>query len=186
MANGDERDPPGYAERGQVSRSVVNPLPGQATSGFVLVTPAPPTNIRFFAEQFDTLREGEGDDLAEPTMFDYGVSGVIVGPDTSRSPSVRRMHRDSCLRFESESVTPRGGASVSVLVHRACNLTLGVFDSRGRRVRVLRTGRFEEGAWGEVWNGLDDKGSPVTPGTYSFRLFAGGKELDSVSVVVPD
>jgi hypothetical protein len=187
IAEDDEKDPVGYAERGQLSRSVVNPRPGQGTSGFVLVSPAPPTNIRFYAEQFDTLLQGDGDEIAASMIYDYGVTGVIVGPDTSHWARSAPVRDRSSLRFESESMAPPGEATVylSVRVRGTRKLTLGVFDSHGRCVRRLPAARYETGPWGEVWNGLDDEGRAVTPGTYTFRLLANGKMLSSARVIVP-
>jgi DNA/RNA endonuclease YhcR with UshA esterase domain len=47
---------------------------------------------------------------------------------------------------------------------------LGVYNARGERIRTLVSGRLEAGDYTEVWNGLDDRGKPVSSGVYYARL----------------
>ena len=50
---------------------------------------------------------------------------------------------------------------------------LAVFDVTGRLVRTLESGSMLSGAGSARWDGLDNAGRPVAPGTYVFRLESG-------------
>ena len=52
------------------------------------------------------------------------------------------------------------------------DVTLSVFDIRGRRVRTLVRGHRDGGYHTAVWNGDDDRGQRVASGTYFYRLEA--------------
>ncbi|MEZ4655879.1 MAG: FlgD immunoglobulin-like domain containing protein, partial [Candidatus Eisenbacteria bacterium] len=54
---------------------------------------------------------------------------------------------------------------------RPLSVTLEIFGIDGRRVRVLRDGRFETaGRHAVVWDGRGEEGAPVAQGTYFYRL----------------
>ena len=50
--------------------------------------------------------------------------------------------------------------------------TIAIFDAAGRRVRVLFSGPQRSGAHEIVWDGRDDRGTPLPAGTYWSRLEA--------------
>jgi len=61
-----------------------HPLPGKTVSGFVIVSRQPPANLSFYAQGFDTLQTGAEDDVeSAPSIFEEGVTGTTIGPDTS-------------------------------------------------------------------------------------------------------
>lgn len=64
------------------------------------------------------------------------------------------------IRFD----VTEGGAEVS----------LEVYDVRGRRIRTLVDGFVNEGEKSVVWNGTDHRGNPVSTGMYFYRLRAPG------------
>ena len=45
-----------------------------------------------------------------------------------------------------------------------------VFDTRGRLVQTLASGRFDSGRHAATWNGLSAGGSKVSSGVYLVRL----------------
>ncbi|MBK8015262.1 MAG: carbohydrate-binding protein [Betaproteobacteria bacterium] len=51
---------------------------------------------------------------------------------------------------------------------------LGVFDARGRQVRVLAEGRKDAGTHRVVWDGRDDDGQLLASGVYFLRVEAAG------------
>jgi len=55
----------------------------------------------------------------------------------------------------------------------AGDVTLSVFDVRGRRVRTLFEGYQPAGARSVEWDGTDDRGAAVASGVYYYRLEAG-------------
>jgi hypothetical protein len=178
--------PVGFAERAPMARSVANPRPGEAVSGFRLVTRAPPANIRFYAEQFDTLRAGEGDALTPTTIFDHGVQGTIVGPDTTRgAASSRRAPARLDLHYTSESGMPSGEAWITYTVARAQEVQIEICGPDGRPIRTIRRGPARPGAAGATWNGLDGEGKAVAAGPYTWRLSGRTGALEARPIRVP-
>jgi hypothetical protein len=64
-----------------------------------------------------------------------------------------------------------GGAGASTPV------SLRLYDARGRLVRTLVADRRPPGAYRVAWNGRDEAGRRVAPGTYLYLLQAAGEEL---------
>ncbi|HEY6194725.1 MAG TPA: FG-GAP-like repeat-containing protein [Candidatus Eisenbacteria bacterium] len=61
-------------------------------------------------------------------------------------------------------------ATVRFETAAAGNVTLGVFDLTGRRVRTLLEGPLDAGLHELAWHGEDDRGTGVAPGVYLLRL----------------
>jgi len=53
---------------------------------------------------------------------------------------------------------------------KPADITLRIYDTTGRLVRVLADGRYAAGPQAEVWDGRDDSGRPVASGVYFYRL----------------
>jgi hypothetical protein len=63
--------------------------------------------------------------------------------------------------------------SISFALPKECsNLSLTVFDVRGKTVKCLAAGRREAGNYTVFWNGEDESGSSVSSGVYFYRLVA--------------
>jgi flagellar basal-body rod modification protein FlgD len=57
---------------------------------------------------------------------------------------------------------------------RATNVQITIFDEQGSAVRTLSTGGLDAGAHSVDWDGLDDSGQLMMPGTYTYRVVAAG------------
>jgi hypothetical protein len=57
------------------------------------------------------------------------------------------------------------------------DVTVVVYDMRGRRVRTLVDSRLETGTHMIHWNGRDDRGEPVASGIYLYTLKAGTERI---------
>jgi hypothetical protein len=55
-------------------------------------------------------------------------------------------------------------------VPRTAHVRIDVFDLQGRRVRVLLDGDISPGSQAIEWDGRDDRGNPVGPGVYLYRM----------------
>lgn len=66
---------------------------------------------------------------------------------------------------------------------RPQDVTLSIYDLRGRQVRSLISGRRDAGAHLLIWNGSDDAGRRVATGTYFYRLRA-GEEVQTKSMIL--
>jgi flagellar hook assembly protein FlgD len=58
-----------------------------------------------------------------------------------------------------------------------------IYDSRGRLVRLLADGRFEQGPGAVEWDGRDDRGRLLESGVYLCHLQV-GRESTSRKVVL--
>lgn len=80
--------PAGYVDTGNLPPSQFDLEPGQRVSGFGFLSPLPPRAgaIRFFAQGFDTIPSGPdpGDEDPQPGVFEIGVTGTTLGPDSSK------------------------------------------------------------------------------------------------------
>jgi pimeloyl-ACP methyl ester carboxylesterase len=56
-------------------------------------------------------------------------------------------------------------------------ISLQIFDSRGRLVRVLEEGSFDQGRYERFWDGRNDKGKSVSSGIYFARMRAGDQAI---------
>ncbi len=74
-----------------------------------------------------------------------------------------------------EAVWPNpasGSTTIRFAVPLQDTARLDVYDLRGRLVRELRRDAGGPGTLEAVWDGRDDRGSPVASGTYFLRLRA--------------
>jgi hypothetical protein len=83
----------------------------------------------------------------------------------------------------SPNPTPRG-AAIRFGLPRADQVSLELFDTAGRRLRVLADAALEPGEHVLLWNGLDDGGRRVHPGLVLIRLRAGGETITGRVMVV--
>jgi len=120
------------------------------------------------------------DDIELEPGYDYAYTLVALlesGGDV-RTPT---------LFVTTESVLPRSYAlgqnfpnpfnpetEIPYALPAAAQVTLEVFDTTGRRVRVLVDEHQEPGYRSAPWDGLNDARTPVASGVYFYRLQAGG------------
>jgi len=98
-----------------------------------------------------------------------GSAPAAQSPDPAAAPSSREGFP---LRLEVEAES-RQMVSVTVI------------DAVGMPVRSLYSGTWEAGAHFLDWDGLDDSGRPLGPGTYTVVLEAGGKVQSGTVTIHP-
>ena len=64
----------------------------------------------------------------------------------------------------------RQGCKIEFTVVASGEIDLTIFGIDGRRIRTLNHGRSEPGAHRTTWDGMDDRGLPVSSGLYFVRL----------------
>jgi len=104
------------------------------------------------------------------------VAGTSAGVATFLAPvSPNPVLRGSVFRYSvGADLTPHGPVEVS----------LALYDTQGRKVRVLRNGRDGAGEYLLTWDGADQGGIPVPAGVYFARFRAGPwTQVSRVSVV---
>ncbi len=63
----------------------------------------------------------------------------------------------------------------------AASGTVTIFDSEGYAVRTIELGNLDEGDQEVSWNGLNDDGSPMAAGEYTYKVSATDGDQNSVS-----
>ncbi len=115
----------------------------------------------FQAEQLVKL----GDETTNPTFIDYGArfTQYLDTPPTLTFPTSRLIPifaaRDGF----------RDALRVPYVIDKRANATMVVFDSSNTEVRRISYKRGR-GQGAIIWNGLDARGKPVPPGTYTAKF----------------
>lgn len=138
-----QRVPPGADASGNVLATLHGEVPPQA----VAVRPTLTARV--------VTREGSAIDV--PISY---VESISLGRRTSTTTQ---------LAVSSANPSP-GATQIRYVLAQRGEAALVVFDSRGRKVRVLATGFQEPGEYSLSWDGRDDALRTVPPGVYFLRL----------------
>jgi hypothetical protein len=91
------------------------------------------------------------------------------------------------LAFGLQPISPnpaRGSARISFTLPSAGRLALKIYGLRGEVVRTLANGEWSLGQHSMVWDGRDDRGNLVQPGTYFVRMEGFGQTANRRFVMV--
>ena len=82
---------------------------------------------------------------------------------------------DGELRLDPAAPNPfTNESNLSFVLPARAEVTLAIYDIRGRRIASPAGGTWDAGPHRVVWDGRDSRGNPVAPGLYLVRLTAGG------------
>ena len=98
----------------------------------------------------------------------------ILGSEDLTAAADFDLRRELSLRLLTRSPSARTTAMEFVL-GRTADTSLAIFDVRGRRVKTLRSGRLQAGAYRAEWDGDDAAGERVAAGVYLARLQTGSQ-----------
>lgn len=108
---------------------------------------------------------------ARGTRTEVAVTMLTVSGSLSAGPA-------PALAFALGNPRPnpaRTTTAISFTLPREADATLAVYGLRGERMRTLTSGRHAAGQFTMRWDGVDDAGRAVSPGTYFYRLQSGGQ-----------
>jgi hypothetical protein len=91
------------------------------------------------------------------------IAGVVLGP--TGSPSTRQL---ALVGNTPNPFNPR--TTLEFTLPAEGPVRLEIFDTRGRRIRVLVDGTLGPGAHSRIWDGTDESGLQVASGVYLARL----------------
>jgi hypothetical protein len=74
--------------------------------------------------------------------------------------------------------------SISVKLPHDSKIRLDVYDVLGRRVATLADGDYAGGTHTFLWEGLDDRGLPVSSGIYLYRLVEGDRMVQARKMII--
>jgi len=69
-----------------------------------------------------------------------------------------------------------GGMTIAFVVPTSSRASVGIYDLAGRRVTTLFAGATEAGVQSLRWDGRDDSGRRLPPGTYFVKLQEGAQQ----------
>ena len=78
----------------------------------------------------------------------------------------------------------RGTAYIEYTLNSSAPVELDVYSVDGRRVKSLITGQQDPGRYHLVWNGTDERGSPVHSGLYFVRLHVGSAHVTRLMTLI--
>jgi hypothetical protein len=68
----------------------------------------------------------------------------------------------------------RAGSVIRYELAHAGDVRFMIFDVQGRLVKTLEEGHRDPGRYEVAWSGISDRGEPVPPGVYFYRIIAPG------------
>jgi flagellar hook assembly protein FlgD len=87
--------------------------------------------------------------------------------------SVAWTWNDDVLEAKPNPFTKSTRVTYAVIASSTMHVEIGVYDSAGRRVRALVSGRVPPGRHDTVWDGTDDDGDAAPAGVYFCRAVVG-------------
>ena len=102
---------------------------------------------------------------------------AAVGSETEQVPVEELPVQTEMLAPYPNPFNPQ--VTVAYTLKESADVTISVFDLRGRLVREIRPGLQPAGRYQEVWQGNDDSGRRQASGVYFIRLSAGSYERTS-------
>ncbi len=112
------------------------------------------------------LTDVASDQVLNVTRFD----GTPTEPETPPATSVPLAH----ALYPSTPNPATSGTFISYAIAHRARVRVTIYDTGGRRVRSLDDAVRDAGRYTVRWDGNDDLARPVAPGTYFYRLDAGG------------
>jgi flagellar hook assembly protein FlgD len=73
--------------------------------------------------------------------------------------------------------------SISIKLPRESQVRLEIFNLLGQRIRTLADGRYAQGIYTFVWNGVDQSGQFASSGVYFYRLMDGENLIQSKKMI---
>ena len=107
----------------------------------------------------------QNSDTRSVQVWGGGVTGTATEDDLARA----------LLHLAQSYPNPfRQSTTIDYTVEQAAPVTLDIYDLLGRRVRrLVEAASHPPGPHRAVWDGRDDSGTPVSSGTYFYRLRVG-------------
>jgi len=151
-------------------------IPGQGN----LLSESPDTFQTDGAWQWDSgdyYKVGAVDIHGNESVFAVLGPELATGIDPARAPAVNFLSQNYPNPFSHRTGIPFGLASEE-------NVTIRIYDVRGRLVRTLVDGQRKAAAQTITWDGRDTRGTRVAAGIYFYRLEAGAFVQTKKMVVV--
>jgi len=123
-------------------------------------------------------------DVKPGRTYGYRIGAVDSdGEFLSAVQSVSTPHRDVEL-YQNRPNPFNPSTRIDFYLPSKAQVTLSVYDVRGKLVRTLVDRPTQFGHHSIVWNGTDNGGNPVSSGVYFYRLQTGKKVITKKLVVV--
>ena len=132
---------------------------------------------------YDLNRNGYGELVISGRAGTWIYEKEIVGVEETQG--ARSPGQEAALFENCPNPFGSGGTIISFTVNRErCNVSLAIYDLRGRLVKTLVYGKVEPGCHRVVWDGRDEHGDGAPSGVYFCRLVAEDSGLTAVKKMV--
>lgn len=182
----------GLKRRGAPVQMFDDGVAPDATAGDKIYTTSvtfPDSSSRFLEYKYvvGSQFEGEGLPNRQVTLNDAGGSPQVLGTDIMNQ-TIPTGTGDTPLRGDRLAVKamPNPFNPTTTVVFEMpsrADVTLDIFDARGRHVRALHSGSLAAGTHSRVWDGRADDGRTVASGVY-FASVRGGGFASAVRLVL--
>jgi len=108
---------------------------------------------------------------------------VLAQASANQTATASLVGRELLYRTDTAQLEAEGGVELhGQLAAPAQSVTVTILDSSGKVVRTIRLGEHEAGPLHHEWDGLDDRGERLPPGSYKVQLAAANQEGKSVAI----
>ena len=98
------------------------------------------------------------------------VAGACIEGGTTDSPDIPSLANHLSQNYPNPF---NGTTTIAWSLAAPARVSLKIYDTAGRLVRTLESGKMDAGSHVSVWNGKDDSSRGVASGVYFMRLVAG-------------
>jgi flagellar basal-body rod modification protein FlgD len=141
--------------------------------------PTAPNDSQAFVAQLATFAQLEQQENGNKTL----ESLLLAQASANQTSMANFVGRDVVFKSDSiELVKGEKPGAIATLKDDATNVTAVVLDSEGKTVRTMQLGAHDAGSVAFEWDGRDDSGRTMAPGSYTLRVTAGDKDGKSVAV----
>jgi hypothetical protein len=154
---------------------------GELATGFTLRSREPPETTGFVALPFVSIvveseDQAPGPFTSIPTVWETGFVGTVDAPRVASEP--RRPAPRLSVSRDTTAVR------ASFILARSAHVRIDVIDASGTMVAEVLDRSMGPGQGRAIWNGTDERGRALPPGSYFTRMVVNGVNLGRHHVVV--
>lgn len=140
--------------------------------------PTQPADSNQFVAQLAQFSEVE-----QLTSMNGSMTSMLYGQAAAAQTAAASLVGKS-VTYRSDGITLTAGQSTTCqgqLASDAATVAVQVSDASGKVVRTIQLGPQQAGKISCPWNGLDDNGNPLPPGSYTIKINAADSKGNAVA-----
>jgi flagellar basal-body rod modification protein FlgD len=141
--------------------------------------PTAPNDSQAFVAQLATFAQLELQENGNKTLDNL----LLTQASSSQTAMAGFVGKDIVYKADSiQLIAGEKSAATAQLKDDATNVTAVILDSEGKAVRTMQLGGHQNGSMAFEWDGRDDNGRVMPPGSYGLRVTAQDVQGKSVAV----